>query len=79
MMLSECVNYIVRFFKGSSAHELHVLAHDKEQAAKLAEMQCKYSNMGTGKFEIIDIRKEGEPDLLMAALDKFKSSRYNKG
>lgn len=72
MMLSECTDYIVKFFKGSSVHELHVIAHNKEQATKLAEMQCKYSNMGAGKFELISVRKDGESDPMIAELDKVR-------
>jgi hypothetical protein len=72
MMLSECSDFIVRFFKGSNMKELTVIAHDKEQAVKLAEIQCKYSNMGGGKFELISVRKEGEPDPMIAALDKVR-------
>jgi hypothetical protein len=72
MMLSECSDFIVRFFKGSNMKQLTITAHDKEQAVKLAEIQCKYCGMGAGKFELISVRKEGEPDPIDEALEKVR-------
>lgn len=72
MMLSDCSDYIVKFFKGSGVHEMLIVAHNDDEAAKLAEMQCKYSKIGSGKFELISVRKKGEPDPMIAALDKFR-------
>jgi hypothetical protein len=72
MMLSDCSDFIVRFFKGSSMKQLTVTAHDKEQAVELAEMQCKYSKMGAGKFELISVYKVGEPDPMIEALNRVR-------
>jgi hypothetical protein len=71
-MLSDCSDFIVRFFKGSNMKQLIITAHDKEQAVKLAEMQCKYCGMGAGKFELISVYKEGEPDPMIEALDRVR-------
>ncbi len=52
--------YIVRFSKSGNSHELHISAHDEEEAIRIAEMQARYSKMGGGKFKFIDVRLEGE-------------------
>lgn len=63
--------YIVKFNKGTNNYELHISAHDKEEAIKLAEMQAKYSNMSGGKFKFLSIRMEGEEDTYLKDLDKY--------
>jgi hypothetical protein len=63
--------YIVRFSKGGNSHELHISAHDEEEAIKLAEMQAKYSKIGSGKFIFQSIRLEGEEDAFLKDLDKY--------
>lgn len=70
-MLNE---YIVKFNKGSNGYELHISAHNEEEAIKLAEMQSKYSNMGGGKFKFINVRMEGEEDTHLKDIYKYCSS-----
>lgn len=67
--------YIVKFNKGSNTYELHISAHNEEEAKKLAEMQAKYSKMGSGKFEFLSVRKEGEEDTFFKDMMLFYKNK----
>jgi hypothetical protein len=72
MVIGKHADYIVRFFKGNDMRKMVVVAHDEDEAVELAKMQSKYSKMGGGKFELISVFKDGQPDPYEIALDKVR-------
>lgn len=66
------ITYIVKYFLGSICAELYIDAHNEEQAGKIAEMQAQYRHKARGKFQVLSVRKEGEPDPMIKELDKYR-------
>jgi len=63
--------FIVRYWISKEIEEIHVEAHDEEQAKIIARIQVQSSRNSKAKFEIISVHKKGEPDLYLKNLDKY--------
>jgi hypothetical protein len=68
-------DYIVKYMLGNICAELHVSAHDEEQAKKIAELQAHYRHRSKSKFLVLSVRREGEDDPLAKELEKFRAKR----
>lgn len=63
--------YIIMFNKGDDNYELYISAHNEEEAITLAKMQSKYSGMGKGKFNLLNIRLKGEENKFLKSIEKL--------
>jgi hypothetical protein len=60
----EITDYIVRYTAGGSYGQIIVMAHNKEEAAKIAEMQVRYGCKKGGRFRWLSILTREESEAL---------------
>jgi len=70
--------YIVKYTMGNTYYELHISAHDEEQALKICETQIRFRHKSKAKINIVSIRKDGEEDLSIKVINKYVRKWYMK-
>lgn len=68
------INYIVKYFIGSTLGELHVMAHNEKQAREIVIPQIRNRHQSRAKVEVMYVWEEGTQDPSLKELDKYKVS-----